>query len=273
MTQIKNPLELYKLLKKSNCRECRLQSCMAFAVAVIQGQKQLADCPYIDRETLQALGGVVGGRSSREDEQQQVLARLKQEAGQIDFPEAAARLGVQLRDGRLGINCLGKDFWIDAAGEMWSECHNNPWVLIPLLNYIIHGKGRQLSGEWVAFGDLPGAADWNRFFSRRCEEAMGQLADAHAELIFEILHLFGANPAAGVTNADQSLVIFPLPGLPMLINYWPPEDHFASKLNILFDRTAADNITVESIYLLGRGLVEMFRGLIVKHSRDGKLFG
>ena len=155
---------------------------------------------------------------------------------------------------------------------MWSECHKNPWVLIPVLNYIIHGKGRKLSGEWVAFGELPGAAEWSRFFSHRCEEAMRQLADAHPELIFEILHLFGATSAADVTNADQSLVVYPLPGLPMLINYWKPVDNFTSKLNILFGRTATDNLNIESIYLLGRGLVEMFRALIVKHSRDGKLF-
>jgi hypothetical protein len=272
MSQIKNPLELYKLLKKTNCRECMLPSCMAFSVAVIQGQKQLADCPYIDRETLHSLGGNVAKRSSREDEQQEMLSRLRQDAAKIDFLSAAARLGGQLRDGRLAINCLGKDFWIDSAGEMWSECHKNPWVQIPVLNYIIHGKGRKLSGEWVAFGELPGAAEWSRFFSHRCEEAMRQLADAHPELIFEILHLFGATSAADVTNADQSLVVYPLPGLPMLINYWKPEDNFTSKLNILFDRTATDNLNIESIYLLGRGLVEMFRALIVKHSRDGKLF-
>jgi len=273
MTGIKNPLELYKLLKKSNCRECMLPSCMAFAVAVVQGQKQPADCPYLDRETVRALGGGdVARRSSREDEQREMLVRLRQEAGQVDFPSAAARLGVPLRDGRLGINCLGKDFWIDPVGGIWSECHKIPWVEIPLLNYIIHGKGRKPSGQWVAFGELAGAAEWNRFFSHRCEAAMGQLADAHPELIFEILHLFGATPAAGAANADQSLIIFPLPGLPMLINYWAPEEHFASKLNILFDRTATDNSNIESIYLLGRGLVEMFRALIVKHSRDGKLF-
>jgi hypothetical protein len=215
-------------------------------------------CPYIDRETLRSLDGNVARRSSREEEQQEMLFRLRQDAAKIDFLSAAARLGVQLRDGRLAINCLGKDFCIDSAGAMWSD--------------IIHGKGRKLSGKWVAFGELPGAAEWSKFFSHRCEEAMRQLADAHPELIFEILHLFGATPAADVTNADQSLVVSPLPGLPMLINYWKPEDNFASKLNILFDRTATDNLNIESIYLLGRGLVEMFRALIVKHSRDGKLF-
>lgn len=70
-----------------------LPSCMAFAVAVIQGQKQLADCPYIDRETLHSLGGNVAKRSSREEEQQELLSRLRQEAAKIDFLSAAARLG------------------------------------------------------------------------------------------------------------------------------------------------------------------------------------
>lgn len=271
MSRISNPLELYKLLKKTNCRECMLPSCMAFAVAVIQGQKQYEDCPHLAPDTILSLGGNVA-RAPRADEQREMLGRLKQEMAQVDFPEAAARLATELRDGRLAVTCLGKDFWIDANGEMAGECHKNLWVQVPVLHYLIHGKGRGLSGDWVAFGELPGAAEWNRFFCHRCEEAMRQLADAHGELLFEILHLFGAVAAAGVTNADQSLLIRPLPGVPLLLNYWGPEENFASKLNILFDRTAADNVGIESIYLLTRGLVEMFRSLIAKHSRDGKLF-
>ena len=94
----------------------------------------------------------------------------------------------------------------------------------------------------------------------------------HTDLIFEILHLFGAKPLAEVTNADHSLVIHPLPKVPFLINYWMPEDDFESKLTILFDRSAEVNSNIESLYLLGRGLVEMFRALIVRHSKDGKLF-
>ena len=97
------------------------------------------------------------------------------------------------------------------------------------------------------------------------------LADAHTGLFFEILHIFGAQSIGGM-DADYSLVIYPLPKVPFMINYWEPEQGFESKLNILFDRVAADNITIESIYLLGRGLVEMFRALIVRHNRDGKLF-
>ena len=272
MSRPTNPLALYKLLQKTNCRECMLPSCMAFAVAVIQGQKRLEECPHLAPDTILAVGGDVAGQAPRVDEQREAVGRLKQEMAKIDLAAASTRLATQWRDNRLAVTCLGKDFWVDASGEMSGECHKNLWVQVPVLHYIIHGKGRRLSGAWVAFGELPGATEWNNFFCHRCEEGMRQLADAHGELLFEILHLFGATAASGVTNADQSLLIHPLPNVPMLINYWGPEENFASKLNILFDRTAADNVGIESIYLLARGLVEMFRALIAKHSRDGKLF-
>ena len=272
MPEIKNPLELYTFLEKSNCRRCGLASCLAFAAAVIQGQKRLSDCPLLDQQTIEKLGGSVEKKENLEDDQGRVIQQLKGDLAKIDFNTAERRLGATLKNGRLGINCLGKDFWIDSSGEMASDCHRNNWVHIPLLHYILCCKGKQPNNDWVSFSQLKGAPEWSNFFSHRCEESLRELADAHADLVFKILHLFGAKPVFGATNADQSLVIYPLPKVPFLINYWKPEDDFVSKLNILFDRSAEDNINMQSIYLLGRGIVEMFRQLIVKHSKDGKLF-
>ena len=272
MTKIKNPLELYTYLEKSNCRRCGVPSCLAFAAAVIQGQKRLEDCPVIDKELLEELKGRLGQKETLEDDQGRVLQNLKAEITHIDFQAIASRIGGISENGKIGINCLGKNFWIDTSGEMVSECHVNNWVHIPLLHYILTCKGRNPKEDWASFSELKGASDWVLFFSHRCEESMREIADAHPDLLFEILHLFGAKPVSGVTSADKSLVISPLPKVPFLINYWQPEDDFDSKLNILFDRTAEDNINPDSIYLLGRGIVEMFRQLIVRHSKDGKLF-
>jgi hypothetical protein len=272
MTQITNPLELYKLLEKTNCKQCLLPSCMAFAVAVVQGRKKLAACPHLDNKIVEQLDGKVKKHKSLAYDQDKVLVQLKQEIVTVDFGSAPARLSANFEDDRLAINCLGKDFMIDQAGEMVSDCHVNPWVLIPMLRYILHCRGKELSGQWLPFGELQGAGDWSRFFSHRCEGPLLELIDAHTELVFEILHLFGAQPLPGKPLADQSLIIYPLPRVPFLINYWQPEDGFGSKLNLLFDRSAAANSDPESIYLLSRGLVEMFRQLIVRHSRDGKLF-
>ncbi len=246
-----------------------LPSCMAFAVAVIQKQKTLGDCPYIDIEIEKELSENIVNRNSLEDEQEQVLNQYRKEIAKIDLGSAAKRLNVPFKEGQIAINCLGKDFKVDPLGSMISECHKNSWVQVPVLNYILHSKGLKPNGHWVPFGELKGAGDWNHFFSHRCELEILKLADTHTDLFFEILHLFGAKEIQGVTNSDQSLVIYPLPKVPLLINYWEPEESFESKLNLLLDKTAADNINIESIYLLCRGLVEMFRELLTKHTKDG----
>jgi hypothetical protein len=246
---------------------------MAFAVAVVQGQKKLSDCPQLSKKALERLGGAVEIRNSLENDQEQILADLKQKVASINLLEAADRLGVPFFEGKVGITCLGKEFWIDSSGTMTSQCHTNHWVYLPLLQYVLSGKGTKPQGSWLNFGGLKGATQARaQYFSHRCEEPLRQLADAHTDLFFELLHLFGAKKETGITKADYCLVIEPLPNVLFMINYWPPEDDFSSQLTLLFDRTTPDNLDLDSLYLISRGLVEMFRELLVKHSKSGKLF-
>ena len=272
MPGIKNPLEIYAALAKTNCGQCGVPSCMAFAAAVLQGQKKVSACPYLDPALGAQLSQRIVQRRSLEDDHQQAIQKLQREVAVLDFSSVAPRLGARLVDGNLAINCLGKDFLITPSGEMVSDCHLNHWIYVPLLHYVILCKGKEPQGEWVPYANLPGATEWSQYFSHRCEEPLRQLADAHRDLIFEMLHLFGAKPVAMSGGADHSLRILPLPKVPFLINYWEPEEGFDSKLNILLDRSAAENINAQSINLLARGIVEMFRQLIIRHSRDGKLF-
>jgi CO dehydrogenase/acetyl-CoA synthase gamma subunit (corrinoid Fe-S protein) len=58
MDQFKNPMEIFKLLDKSNCRKCNKPTCLAFAAAVFQGQKRLDECPQLDREIIKRHGGM-----------------------------------------------------------------------------------------------------------------------------------------------------------------------------------------------------------------------
>ena len=268
-----NPYDIYKLLNKSNCRQCLLPSCMAFAVAIVQGQKKPKDCPHLSQEIIATLSGDTEKRKTLESDQEKILVALKQEVATIDLSETAKRLGSSYVNGKIGINCLGKDFWVDQSGEMSSECHTNHWVYLPLLHYVLHSKGKKPQGKWVNFGGLNGATKaWAQYFSHRCEEALQQIADAHQSLLFEILDMFGAKKITGVTDADYCLVIEPMPNVLFMINYWAPEDDFNSQLTLLFDKSTPDNLDLDSLYLISRGLVEMFRELIVKHSKNGKLF-
>ncbi len=273
MTDIKNPLEIYKTLPRTNCGHCGLPSCIAFAAAVFQRMKQMSGCPYLEKNIAEEIGGnMITKQRSLDDEQWKVIRQLQKKIELLDLEDVALKIGAKMRNGKLAINCLGKNFFVDQAGNMTSTCHINHWLYIPLLHYIIECQGAEPQNDWISFSELPDAVEWHQYFSHRCEEPLRQLADAHQELLFEMFFLFEAQPVPTAGKADYSLLLKPLPKVPFLINYWRAEEGFPAKLNILLDRSTGQNINAHAITLLARGIVEMFRQLIVSHSREGKLF-
>ena len=48
-------LQIYKLLPKTNCKECGFPTCLAFAMKLAQKGTELDKCPYVDDEAKTAL--------------------------------------------------------------------------------------------------------------------------------------------------------------------------------------------------------------------------
>jgi len=48
-------LAIFKLLPKTNCKECGVPTCMAFAMALASGKATLEQCPYVSDEAKEAL--------------------------------------------------------------------------------------------------------------------------------------------------------------------------------------------------------------------------
>ena len=48
-------LAIYKLLPKTNCKECGFPTCLAFAMKLAQKQVELSACPYVSEEAKAAL--------------------------------------------------------------------------------------------------------------------------------------------------------------------------------------------------------------------------
>ena len=80
-----------------------------------------------------------------------------------------------------------------------------------------------------------------------------------------MLQVFNGKQVEKHYDSDISLVLHPLPKIPILICYWQPEDGLESNLNLFFDANSDDNLGLESIYGLGAGLVRMFEKLAVTH--------
>jgi hypothetical protein len=257
------PLDVLKHLNRSNCRECGVPTCLAFAAQLINGEKKFTDCPHLSKEAAEALNKKIVPRG-RDKKLEEMLRPLKKEISDVDFRSVAEGLGAEYADNRLRIKCLGKDFIVDAKGSIESLIHINTWVAGPLLKYIIMGGNEPLSGKWVSFEELKRASSVARYFDKRCEEPLRQLAESHTDIFFDLINIFGGRSVDGFP-ADYARVIHPLPKVPFLILYWRPDDQFDSKLKLLLDSTADRYLDIEFIIALGRGLVEMFKKILSRH--------
>ena len=265
MMQPNNIMEILKLLNKSNCRECGSPTCLAFAAAVFKGQKSLNECTHLDRSILDDYSVSESISAPPPDPNSEPLDNLRAKLKDMDFTEAAKRLNAKFSDGKLTVKVCGKDFSVDKQGNFYSEIHIHTWITIPMLNYIIYGAGKDPAGEWISFRELKRAKDWYNFFVHQCEMPLKKVADSYTDLFEDMLHIFNGKRVKNHYESDISLVLLPLPKLPMLICYWKPEDGLESSLNLFFDKTASDNISIESIYSLGTGLVTMFEKVALRH--------
>jgi hypothetical protein len=263
MPKPKHAMEIFELLDKSNCRECGEKTCLAFAGAVFQGRRKLSDCPRLEQEILARYSE--GDKSNVFQEGADYLEELKSNVSGADLAEAAERVGAEFSGGRLTLKVLGKDFSVDTGGNLSADIHINPWVAVPFISYILYGKGLPVSGTWVSFRELKDGQERYALFHKRCEQAMKQVADTYTNLFDDIVHIFSGKQVEKQFESDISVVLHPLPAVPIMICYWMPEDGLESSLNVYFDETADKNLDVGSVFSLGVGLAQMFGKLALRH--------
>jgi hypothetical protein len=268
VAQLNNHLEILKILPKTNCRDCGLPACLAFAVAVKQGQKQLSNCPHLGDDVLSQYEVEADQKNQGEED---FLAKLNERRAKVkeigDLLGRAGQLGAEVKDGRLAIKVLGKDFLLNKDAEMASQCHMNLWVQRPILDYAVFCQGLEPTGKWVSMRDLgKDGAEWASFFAKRCEEPLKKLADDYTDLFEDMVQIFDAKRAQEF-DADIAVVLHPLPKVPMLICYWKEDGAMGSQLNLFFDETAHHNLPVECIFTMCTGMMIMFEKIAQTHGK------
>jgi hypothetical protein len=264
MPHPKNAMEIYQLLDKSNCRECGEKTCLAFAGAVFLGQKKIAACTKLPQNIVEQFSDSKSPVTI-EQNRDAYLQALKDEIAGIDLQKTAERIGARYSNGKLTLKVLGKDFSVDAGGRLSTDIHVNPWVAVPFLNHLLYGKGTPVSGNWVSFRELKEGQERYPLFQKRCEEAIKRVADIYTDLFDDMVHIFNGRQVEKQFESDISMVLKPLPLVPIMVCYWLPEDGLESSLNVFFDATADQNLDIGAIFTLGAGLAQMFGKLAQRH--------
>lgn len=258
-------IDLFNLLPKTNCGKCRLPTCLAFSILVFKGEKRLKDCPFVSEELIAELEGKIDTSKTFEQNLSKIVEQFKSQIAKINLSSTAERIGGEYENGILTIRVLGKPVNINSKGEIFTDIHMHPWVLYPITSYILNCKGVPLTGLWVPFRELKGGLKWNPLFEQKCLKPLKNLADNYTDLFKDIIDIFGGEQIESYHNSDLSVVLYPLPKVPILISYWRADEILESNIDILFDSDVEENLNIEALYALCNGLVMMFEKIVQRN--------
>ncbi len=265
MTEFANAMEVFKLLDKSNCRKCNEQTCLAFASKVFLGGRHLNECPTLSHEIIEQYQSRQKKKQTSEEYRESLLSEVKEKIKDLDLEQAAERVGGTFSEGRLTLRIFGKPFSIDQKGNMHADIHINPWIAAPVLGYVLRCKGVPMTGKWVPMRELQGGRERNALFVQRSEKSLKKIADTYTRLFEDLMTLFNGKKVENHYESDISLVLYPLPKLPLLICYWKAEEPMASDLHLFFDSSADMNADIDIVYGIAAGIIVMFEKISMKH--------
>lgn len=104
-----------------------------------------------------------------------------------------------------------------------------------ILHYLNQNSSIEPSGQWVSFRELPGGSLYLQPFKQR---AVGPLVRAFGEHPASLLTAGRALGGATGEWAEASIIICPLPRLPVAVLLWGGDEEFPAEGNFLFDASA-----------------------------------
>lgn len=142
------------------------------------------------------------------------------------------------------------DFAFTDAGDESRSVPLQEQVLI--LHYMMAHPGAQVSGNWIAYREIPGASFYFSAFVKRAIDPLKKVFGQNiSALNTAAQHLGGRQIGYGDAGLEFSL----LPEVPVQLILWQGDDEFPSEANILFDESIGDILSPEDAAWLAGMLV------------------
>ncbi|MFZ5774813.1 MAG: DUF3786 domain-containing protein [Thermodesulfobacteriota bacterium] len=264
------PFEILKHTPKTNCGQCGHPTCLAFAAAVAKSGESVDKCPFIERQGLTiaaAPGHALDDLLHQHD--LALVEHLKGKVAGLDFAAIATRLGArgELQDGcpALSFRYLGQQVRLSREGILLGGLPpDDPRDQILLYNYVHSQGGEKPREDWVGLESLPNSISKVRTLATYCENRLAELFDqTPVERVAEAVARLDGTMRQEAT-ATLAAVIPVLPHLPQQLLFWAaePEDGFAARAKVLFDREVLHFLDLESLVFSAERMSDRFAALL-----------
>jgi hypothetical protein len=202
---------------------------------------------------------------ARIDDFQQARDLAAQELAKQELTEISRRSGYE-KDGEdvLKVPFLDRqynvsypEFTFTDASDASAEVPLQEQVL--LLHYLV-GCQPRLTGQWVAYREIPGAGFYYGAFVKRAIDPLKKVFGQNVE---------GLKRAAAKLNAtaletgQAAFRLDVLPYAPIQVILWEGDDEFPAEANVLFDASVGDYLSPEDAAWLGS--LPVYRMLALGH--------
>jgi len=253
-------IELLKRLPKTNCKECGLESCLLFALKVAAGEWDISKCPYLPKDEL---SGKVEERITF-NQLLENLKELKERFRKVCIKDVANNLGAKVEQNLAILPYLDDEILIelDTNGYPLRLRSQKGYELDPrdeilLMNYFLYNGNKPLTQEFVGLESFPHSISKVGTLKRYAEEPLARLFDEKREALLEALKSFKISQLKE-TNSGVSFVVYALPRVPLMINYWAgdAEEGLSSYCKVLYDASAISYLDLECLVFLAERFVE-----------------
>jgi len=120
-------------------------------------------------------------------------------------------------------------------------------------------NGAEPTGEWISFQEVPDGRFYLDAFHRRAKNPLVQTFGEKPEAMVKLANqAYGAEP---FDQGDVSVLIRPLPLVPVALILWKGDEEFPPEGNILFDRNIIEILSAEDIAWLSGTIVYPLIGM------------
>jgi hypothetical protein len=132
-------------------------------------------------------------------------------------------------------------------------------LILHYLNGAWASSGAEPAGEWISFQEVPDGRFYLDAFHRRAKNPLVQTFGQQPKVMVKLAkQAYSAEP---FDQGDASVLVRPLPLVPVALILWEGDDEFPPEGNILFDHSIIQILSAEDIAWLSGMIVYPLIGM------------
>ena len=266
-----SPVDIYKdILPKTNCGDCNFPTCLAFASMVVKEKIPLNRCPHLDSAVIDKYQQILdkqheAGTHVKKDISKEALEWAKKRASSVKIEDLQDIIGGNLYKDS-GNYFLELPYFADhivISEENISYKNGSALNILEqvlIYNHIIKKGSSEPAGKWKAIEEFPNSVSKIVSMRDSVENPLVARFDGYTDELLEAAeHIGGVDITKKENFADLVILFRPLPMIPIMLLFWEEdkEEGFDAKVKLLFDKTIAEHLDLESIVFLSERLREL----------------